>query len=387
MVWFWAATAVFFFFLWITTKTKFKDKEEHRKKENEEYRKKLDEEHRKKLFDLKNAEQHLRDAEQDFIKKKDFFSVFLKEQQQSYPWLANQIADANFMTDKAIADRLRRKSHPALKASLEVSRIAKEKRDLQKLCKMYEYQLSYYENVFPWLEEFKELDPRAAWDIVRDVSEENYDSVRNWLSPEEYQKLATPEKLQLALDRYMKKKKNNWEIGRDFERYIGYFYETQKGYKVIYQGALLGKEDMGRDLIATKGNTTLIIQCKRWAREKTIHEKHIFQLYGSTVLFKLNNPNVQNVQGVFITTCPLSPLARDCADFLNIHYKQNYPISDYPIIKCNINFSTGEKIYHLPFDQQYDKVRIRPEKGEFYANTVAQAEAAGYRHAHKWRQE
>jgi hypothetical protein len=28
------------------------------------------------------------------------------------------------------------------------------------------------------------------------------------------------------------------------------------------------------------------------------------------------------------------------------------------MIKCNISKRSGEKIYHLPFDQQYDKVKI-----------------------------
>jgi hypothetical protein len=38
---------------------------------------------------------------------------------------------------------------------------------------------------------------------------------------------------------------------------------------------------------------------------------------------------------------------------------------------------------HLPFDQQYDSTKIK-NKGEFYAVTVAEAEAAGFRRAFKW---
>ena len=55
------------------------------------------------------------------------------------------------------------------------------------------------------------------------------------------------------------------------------------------------------------------------------------------------------------------------------------------MIKCNINQTTGEKIYHLPFDQQYDKCIITPETGEFYAMTVAEAEEAGFRRAMRWK--
>ena len=40
---------------------------------------------------------------------------------------------------------------------------------------------------------------------------------------------------------------------------------------------------MGRDLIVSKEKKLFVIQCKRWAAEKTIHEKHIFQLYGTTI--------------------------------------------------------------------------------------------------------
>ena len=52
-----------------------------------------------------------------------------------------------------------------------------------------------------------------------------------------------------------------------------------------------------------------------------------------------------------------------------------------PII---INRANGDKIYHLPFDQQYDRCIIN-EPGEFYASTVAEAEKAGFRRAMRWR--
>ena len=61
-------------------------------------------------------------------------------------------------------------------------------------------------------------------------------------------------------------------------------------------------------------------------------------------------------------------------------------MGDYPCIKCNIGHdSEGNrtKIYHLPFDQQYDNTKIEPNKGEFYAVTVKEAENAGFRRAFK----
>lgn len=46
--------------------------------------------------------------------------------------------------------------------------------------------------------------------------------------------------------------------------------------------------------------------------------------------------------------------------------------------------ATKEKIYHLPFDQQYDKTKVEPARGEFYCRTVAEAEEAGYRRAFRY---
>ena len=58
-------------------------------------------------------------------------------------------------------------------------------------------------------------------------------------------------------------------------------------------------------------------------------------------------------------------------------------MAEFPRIKCNINGGTGEKIYHLPFDQQYERAIISKERGEFYATTVAEAEKQGFRRAFK----
>jgi len=288
------------------------------------------------------------------------------------------------MYDQETAKYLAWKSRPAIKASQEVSRIAREKRILQKENKMLQYQLSFYENTFPWLEDFKEISAVDAWNHAKGMENDpksEYEQMRNWLSPEEYQILPTSQKYQLALDRYSLRKKTNWEVGIDYERYIGYKIE-EAGYKVKYQGALLGVEDMGRDLLASKGKEVLVVQCKRWAKEKTIHEKHIFQLYGSVVLMATEN-NTKEYKGVFVTTTTLSDVAKRCAEYLGIIVFENCEMEAYPMIKCNIGKS-GEKIYHLPFDQQYDRVEISAKSGTFYAKTVSEAEELGFRRAYRW---
>ena len=83
----------------------------------------------------------------------------------------------------------------------------------------------------------------------------------------------------------------------------------------------------------------------------------------------------KKVKGIMITTTVLSETARKVANYLGIEYKENEDFDKtYPCIKCNINKTTNEKIYHLPFDQQYDKIQIEPNKGEKYVTTVKEAE-------------
>ena len=91
----------------------------------------------------------------------------------------------------------------------------------------------------------------------------------------------------------------------------------------------------------------------------------------------------ENIHPLFVTTANLSDTAKEVADYLNITIVNNYIIEDYPLIKCNIG-KDGEKIYHLPFDQQYDNVVITPSDGEVYAYTIQEAERLGFRHAYRW---
>lgn len=127
---------------------------------------------------------------------------------------------------------------------------------------MLEHQILYWETIFPWLEEFKEVNPYDAYDnIIASENEQDhtndYSLLKKWLSPEEYNKLSNTEKFQLALDRYQNRNKSDWDIGIEFERYIGYQYEI-KGYSVKYYGAIMGLEDMGRDLIVDTGSESLL---------------------------------------------------------------------------------------------------------------------------------
>lgn len=314
------------------------------------------------------------------LKQKEFKKI-IEDEKINKPYLASIYADYQEFIDLQISNSLINKKNPAIKASEEVKKMAKEKRDLLNRLKIIEHQNIIYENAFPWLEEFKEISDSELLEILDVVSEDEYDRAKNYLSPDEYNNLPQIEKYQLWLDRYRNSKtKTKWQIGIDFERYVGYKYEID-GYKLIYNGAREGLEDFGRDLIATKGNEILIIQCKYWSKEKTIHEKHIFQLYGTMILKSIEEKN-KKIKGIFVCTNELSETAKQVAKRLGIEVLENFEYDkNYPCIKCNISKKDGSKIYHLPFDQQYDRIDIEVSKGECYASSIKEAEQLGFRKA------
>lgn len=336
-----------------------------------------------RMADLDCQEHFLTEREKQLKENQAMLDSILHAEHADTPYFAKQFADCLYLIDLKAASDLENKARPAFTAAEKVREISSQKRALQEQCKLLEYQLFLYESVFPWLSDFKEIsaDDLASVANIVAAPESEYSTLRNWLSPQEYQTLSETDRLQLALDRYSSRQKSNWQVGIEYERYVGYCYE-QKGYKVRYFGATEGLEDMGRDLIVSKGKNLFVIQCKRWASEKTIHEKHIFQLYGTTILQVMEHPECQ-VSGIFITTTSLSSLAKSCANYLHIAVVEKFPLKPYPLIKCNIS-RDGDKIYHLPFDQQYDRVIINPSDGDCYVSTVQEAESKGFRHAWRW---
>ena len=353
--------------------------QQQRKLQLDELDQKLAERHRNCVFletDLSSRQKKL-DEQEDFIHK------LLNSNPATAPFFAKQFADYLHLQDLKEVNYLQTKPHPAFTAAEKVKEIAAQKRTLQQQCKLQEYQLTLYETIFPWLSDFKEISSEDLQQFAESeiAPESEYSSLNKWLAPQEYRSLSSADRLQLALERYSKRQKSNWQIGIEYERYVGYCYE-KKGYRVRYNGATEGLEDMGRDLIISKDNKMYVIQCKRWSVEKTIHEKHIFQLYGTTILQKMEHPDC-TVGSLFITTTSLSDLAKSCADYLDITVVENFPLKEYPLIKCNVS-KDGDQIYHLPFDQQYDRVIINPSDGDFYASTIAEAESKGFRHAWRW---
>lgn len=304
------------------------------------------------------------------------------------PYMAGVIADCltydieNLAKQLNWGDSIERK-----KKVTSIREIRKEAKKKIEEAKNAEYQLAYLMELYPELEDILETDFSEIPQMnLTEISEER-DRTRDYLSKEEWDSLSTVEKNQLALNRYVEgRKKSKWQIGRDYELYVGFRYERE-GYNVDYCGSYLKMEDMGRDLIAKKGNNILIIQCKYWSQKKVIREKHIAQLFGTTVSYCIENHlELENVRGIFVTNIQLSAEAKKFAEYLKIGVQENLELSEFPRIKCNIGKDSGGrkvKIYHLPFDQQYDNTKI-DSPGEFFAMTVQEAEDAGFRRALKW---
>lgn len=325
-------------------------------------------------------------------KKLDKYSAdidaLVTQRAKGFPLLGEVYAEYFDIQGKKIQGWLRNKKRPAPKSADTVKEVTKEKRELIKQSKILEYKIKNYELIAPFLTEVEEeiIPEDDVW-LLRDYSEEEMeDEVVRFVTKEEYRKLSPGERNQLALDRYWTRgKKSLWTIGKMYEHFVGYLYEKD-GWDVEYFGIAQRYEDFGRDLIAIKQKKCHIVQCKNWSKYKTIYENHIFQLFGTTEAFKKEHPEL-DVLPVFYSTTDLSDTAKKFAQLIGMSIKDRFKLEKYPCIKCNISRIDEGKIYHLPFDQQYDNVKIEPKRKEFYAMTVEEAELKGFRRAFRWRGE
>ena len=309
-------------------------------------------------------------------------SWYIENKCDSYPYLAGLKADMVARHYEHAATILENKKRPAIEEAKRIRELKKETKEIIKQKEILEYKLAYIRALHPNIDDYFDSGFNAFTDAELET-DETTDHVRLYLDHDQYTSLSITERNQLALDNYVAGSKSKWQIGRDYELYIGHLCEKQ-GYRVEYTGIFMRLEDMGRDLVVSDEKETFIIQCKNWSHEKELHENHIFQLYGSLIMYRIENPFFP-VHAVLVTTTKLSPLAAQIAQTLEIDVRY-VKMGDFPRIKCNIGKdSTGKstKIYHLPFDQQYDKVMIINE-GECYATTVAEAERKGFRRAYKW---
>ena len=348
--------------LGVSLQTKFEEKE---KQQNIDYQRKLSE-----------------------LEKRESKIKSVLQSETPFKHAALMAADFESILFDDVARKLTYKKHPARSAAQEVKEIKKLHKSSLRILKEMQYKQDFLISVFPELEQYIEDDQS----LLHVSSYESYDSfksdrdrVADWLSPEEYKTLSIHQRNQLALDRYKLRNKSKWEIGMEYELYIGYLLRKES-LEVIQYGIEKGLSDLGRDIIAQKRNKAgteiiYIIQCKRWSTNKELHENVICQLFGTSMEYQIKNQHMNRSQIVpmLVTTAPLSEMAKEFARRLGVSVK-TIQMGEYPMIKCNID----SMIYHLPFDQQYYTTKIEENKGEFYAWTVKEAVDKGYRRAMKY---
>lgn len=321
------------------------------------------------------------------------FEKMLEGNLKSMPYLAGMMADYLTYDIEVLAKHLDwGADQKRLKKVKDIREIRKEASDRIEAAKEAEYQLAYLLEIYPELQDIIETDYRDIFvaNSIEDYSE-NYDNTRRYLNRDEWDRLSESDRNQLALDRYIESRsKNKWQIGRDYEESVAYNMYELDGWNAEPTGITQKLEDMGRDIIAKKGRAVDIVQCKYWSKDKVIHEKHVFQLFGTTILYMMDHRGEGLIiTPVFVTNIELSPVAREAARFLKVKVIENYPMHSFPRIKCNIGrdeYGLQTKIYHLPMDQQYDNVLIDYSKGEFRAFTVREAEMKGFRRAYRWHE-
>lgn len=304
-----------------------------------------------------------------------------------FRYSATLAADMRSYVYDEMSSYLRYKSHPALSASEAIKSMKAETRDIIIQYKEMLYKYEFLLKTFPELQKYvDDEEALQSLDKVNSYNElaENTDHARDYLSDEEWTKLSVDEQNQLALDRYKKRTKSNWEIGIEYEMYVDFLLRVKYHFSTIPFGSLNGLDDLGRDIIATRIDasgaiSTYIIQCKYWAKTKEVHENVICQIFGTAMEYQLKrNLFKENVIPVIATTTRLSDMAQKFAQKLGVRV-WNISKGEYPMIKCNIG-TNGEKIYHLPFDQQYYRTEIK-KAGEFYAWTIKEATSKGFRRA------
>ncbi len=237
-------------------------------------------------------------------RERGVFETMRASQTEGRELLARAWADYEKARTSAQVEKLRIKGRPARRAADEVRAKGKELAKARRQAKLAEWIVELYEFHFPWLVELRDLEEEVAYveglepaaDAAAEPDDRDADPAAHWLSADEYRALRTVERNQRALDRYLRSRKSPWQLGRDYERYIGYLRECD-GRQVTYQGIIAGLDDLGRDLLCVSGDEIEVIQCKRWAKHKTIHEKHVFQLLGTVIAARIEYPDRHHRRG------------------------------------------------------------------------------------------
>lgn len=298
------------------------------------------------------------------------------------------LVDLETLLSEQCAVYLETKENPAIKTANKLREYQKKASNAikkeRKATYLLESLLSQYPQMKVVLEEYEEYGIEECVNRYFGVNTSNEDDVKKYLSDNEYQQLSVKERNQLALDRYINRNKTKWEIGRDYEMSCADLLR-RNNFKVETCGITQKFEDLGRDIIAKRDDEGIfVIQCKYWSQNRIIRENVIMQLYGTYIAYIIENKSLgKKVRPVLMIpeNATLSETAEIYRKILKVKVRR-FNFCEFPRIKCNIN--NGNKIYHLPFDQQYDRTKIENE-GECYVFTVEEAENLGFRRAQRHR--
>ncbi len=92
------------------------------------------------------------------IESKIALEKISKEKALGFPWLATAYSDYLKLFDLKLANELENKKHPAMRAAEEIRAMSSEKSNLRRENKILRELHHYYENLFPWLIDFKGED-------------------------------------------------------------------------------------------------------------------------------------------------------------------------------------------------------------------------------------
>lgn len=127
---------------------------------------------------------------------------------------------------------------------------------------------------------------------------------------------------------YGEKQREKIKKGKEYEEQIADHFRW-KGYDVVEHGKMNGKKDGGIDLIATKADEMILIQCKNWATRKITHS-HIKEFLYNAKTFIENNPIWQSIEIDFLYVVSNDLLDKSAKGFIHhSNEKINYQVIPY----------------------------------------------------------
>ena len=170
----------------------------------------------------------------EYTKKENVVKNIL-ESRFPFNYVSSLYTDAITAVFDRAASNLQFKPNPAYTAAETVKSLKREVRRYIEEYRIMLYKYEYLLKQFPELEKY--VDDYEA--IEATCGEVRIDEVKNDIRQgqrldikEEYNSMEADERNQLALDRYINgNSKSKWEIGRDYELYIGYRFR-EEGWEV-----------------------------------------------------------------------------------------------------------------------------------------------------------